>query len=96
MEIKNIERTENLTIARQQKTTEDIEAWLVNYLAKVLEIEPKKITTKTSFGRYSLDSSVTITLASDLGDWLGCEIEPTITYSYPTIESLAKHLAFLP
>jgi acyl carrier protein len=70
-----------------------IQTWLINYLSKLLEIEPSKISLTTSFDRYGLDSSATIGLTSDLGDWLGRDIDPGITYDYPTIESLAQHLA---
>ena len=32
-------------------------------------------------------------MTSELSDWLGREIDPTINYSYPTVAALAKHLA---
>lgn len=70
-----------------------IQSWLITYLSKMLEIEPSTISLTTSFDRYGLDSSATIGLTSDLGDWLGRDIDPGITYDYPTIAALTQHLA---
>ena len=66
--------------------------WSPTFLSR-LGIEPHKITTTVSFARYGLDSSAGIALTSDLSDWLGRELDPTLNYSYPTIAALAKHLA---
>ena len=74
-------------------TADQIEEWLASYLSKLLGIDPEKIGSRISFARYGLDSSASIALTSELGDWLGRELDPTINYSYPTIEALAKHLA---
>lgn len=79
--------------AARRPTAEDIEEWLASYLSKLLGIDPEKIGSRISFARYGLDSSASIALTSELGDWLGRELDPTINYSYPTIEALAKHLA---
>lgn len=79
--------------APKRPSAEDIEEWLATYLSKLLGIDPEKIGSKISFARYGLDSSASIALTSELGDWLGRELDPTINYSYPTIEALAKHLA---
>jgi len=32
-------------------------------------------------------------LSGDLEAWLGRELSPSLIYDYPTIESLARHLA---
>ncbi len=32
-------------------------------------------------------------MTGDLEDWLGCELDPTLLYDYPTIDALAWHLA---
>ena len=79
--------------AGERHTVADIEDWLVRYLSRQLGIDPQKIATTVSFARYGLDSSAGIALTSDLSDWLGREVDPTINYSYPTIAALAKHLA---
>ena len=84
---------EGVATQGRRPTAEDIEEWLASYLSKLLGIDPEKIGGRISFARYGLDSSASIALTSELGDWLGRELDPTINYSYPTIEALAKHLA---
>ena len=74
-------------------TRDEITAWLANALADLLEIKPSEISVTTSFPRYGLDSSAAIGLTDSLGEWLGRELEPTLLYDYPNIESLANHLA---
>ncbi|MTJ13946.1 acyl carrier protein [Anabaena sp. UHCC 0187] len=80
-------------IAEKQQTVTAIQAWLVSYLSQLLEIDQNEVNVTTSFDRYGLDSSATIGLTTDLGDWLGRSIDPTITYDYPSIESLSEHLS---
>jgi acyl carrier protein len=77
----------------RRKTVEDIEEWVVSYLSRLLGMPPDRISTRVSFSRYGLDSSASILMTSELSDWLGRELDPTINYSYPTIASLARHLA---
>ena len=71
----------------------EIQAWIVSYLADLLEIEPDEVNVTIPFDRYGLDSSVAIGLTGDLEDWLSRKLDPTLLYDYPTIESLANHLA---
>ena len=71
----------------------EIQAWLVSYLAELLEKDPKGIEATIPFDRYGLDSSAAVAMTCDLEDWLGREIDPTVPYDYPTIEALARYLA---
>lgn len=70
----------------------EIQDWIIDYVANLLEIDPEDIDTTIPFDRYGLDSSAAVGLTGDLEDWLGLEIDPTLLYDYPTIESLAEHL----
>ena len=83
------------SIADRASITE-IEDWTVAYIADLLEIDPEEIDTALPFDRYGLDSSAAVGLTGDLEDWLGREVDPTLLYDYPTIESLAKYLANTP
>lgn len=73
-------------------TSEQIQDWIVTYLAKLLDISEDDIETAVSFDSYGLDSSAAIGLTGDLEDWLGQEIDPTVLYDYPTIEALVGYL----
>jgi acyl carrier protein len=93
MEVQNSVSTRLQEGAVSQVSSNDIQTWIVEYLSTLLEVDPKSIKVSLSFDRYGLDSSATIALTSDLSDWLNREIDPTITYDYPTIESLSNYLS---
>jgi acyl carrier protein len=80
-------------INRSQPTTKEIQAWIAAYIADLLEIEPEEVDLQVPFDRYSLDSSVAVGLTGDLEDWLGCKLDPTLLYDYPTIAALAEYLS---
>ncbi len=73
--------------------TEEIQAWLVSYLAELLEIEPDEVDVTIPFDRYGLDSAAAMSITADLEEWSGHELEPTIMYDHDTIEALARHLS---
>jgi acyl carrier protein len=61
-------------------------------LAELLQIDPSKIEPQISFESYGLDSSSAIILSGDLQDWLGCSLDPTIFFDYPTVEAITEYL----
>lgn len=71
----------------------EIQAWIVSYLAQLLEIDPDEINTSIPFDSYGLDSATAVGMTGDLEDWLGRKIDPTLLYDYPTVESFSHHLA---
>ena len=77
---------------KQLPTQKEIQTWIVNYVAELLEVKPNKIDVTIPFDRYGLDSSAAVGLAGDLETWLDQELDPTLLYDYPTIEALTKHL----
>lgn len=104
MEIKNLQGTmptaseSNQAVLKgdankQMPTPADIQAWIVSYLAELLEIDPDEVNVTIPFDRYGLDSSAAVGMTGDLEDWLGREIDPTVLYDYPTVDALVKHLS---
>ncbi len=105
MEIQNVEVNQLPTISgnnnadakkdaqNEPPTATKIQAWLVSHLAEQLEINSNEIDVTIPFERYGLDSSAAVSLTGDLEEWLGCDLDPTLLYDYPTIEGLARHLA---
>ncbi len=74
-------------------TQREIQNWIVNYVAELLEVNPNRIDVTIPFDRYGLDSSAAVGLAGDLETWLDRgELDPTLLYDYPTIEALSQHL----
>lgn len=74
------------------RTPEAIHAWLVDYLAKLLELDPSEIDPRAPFGEYGIDSAGAAGLSGDLSDWLGVKLKESIAFDYPSIEALSSHL----
>lgn len=75
------------------KSAEAIQTWLVNNLAERIEVDPDDIDIREPFESYNLDSAQVLILASELEEWLGAELSPTLLWNYPTIEKLSQRLA---
>ena len=83
----------NLEISQKSNINQnEIQEWIISYLANLLEIKIEKIELTVPFAHYKLDSYAVVGLASDLQDWLNIELEPTLIYEYPTIEALTSYL----
>lgn len=80
-------------VRKEQSQKEEIQAWLVSYIAKLLEVKPDEVDVKVSFERYALESVDAADLTAELEAWLQQKISPTVMYNYPSIEALAEHLA---
>ncbi|MGB3642117.1 MAG: acyl carrier protein [Rivularia sp. (in: cyanobacteria)] len=91
----SVSNTDNGHVATPQEpiTAAAIQAWLVSYLAEMLEVEASEVDITFEFNDYGLDSSAAVGITGDLEEWLEQELDPTLLYDYPTIESLAQHLA---
>jgi acyl-CoA synthetase (AMP-forming)/AMP-acid ligase II/acyl carrier protein len=74
------------------RSHEDIQLWMVANLAMYLNVSPAEISTSEPFSNYGLDSSAALNLAAELSEWLGQELDPTIFWEHPSIESLAQYL----
>lgn len=87
-----VNRESDYPSLKQLPTQIEIQTWIVNYLAELLEVKPNKIDVTIPFDRYRLDSSAAVGLAGDLETWLERELDPTLLYDYPTIKALTQHL----
>ncbi len=67
--------------------------WLIARIAERTGLAPSAIDPREPFIIYGLDSAQAVSLAGDLSTWLGRDLPPTLAWDYPTIESLAEHLA---
>ncbi len=74
------------------RTAAEIELWLINYLADLLDISPDQIDPTSNFDEYGLDSALAVSLTGDLEDWLGTKINPTLLYNFTTIADLSANL----
>jgi acyl carrier protein len=71
----------------------DLQRWIINWLARELQLTPQQIDPQRPFADYGLDSVMTVALAQELGNWLGKEIEMTIAWNFPSIAAAVTYLA---
>src|SRR6202158_5506673 len=71
---------------------EVISGWMVARLSELLGIAPHEIDVREPFASYGLGSTELVSLSGELAEWLGRQLSPELTYEYPTIEILARHL----
>ena len=79
--------------AANPRSAEEIQQWLVDFLARELERSPDDIDVTVPFDDFALDSATAIGMTGELEDWLGKHVDPTLVYDYPTIEQFSKFLA---
>jgi acyl transferase domain-containing protein/acyl-CoA synthetase (AMP-forming)/AMP-acid ligase II/SAM-dependent methyltransferase/acyl carrier protein len=67
--------------------------WLVAWLGRHLKVPAQQIDVYKPWSAYGMGSLAVSTLAADLQEWLGRSLSPTLLYSAPTIDSLARVLS---
>jgi acyl transferase domain-containing protein/acyl carrier protein len=75
------------------QTSSVIQNGLVSIVAERLGFDPGDVDVRVPFTHYGIASIEGIGLINRLGEWLGQRLRPTLFWDYPTIESLAVHLA---
>jgi acyl carrier protein len=70
-----------------------IREWCVAYLSRTLDLPGGQIDPDMEFARLGLDSASSVHFIVELEEWLGLELTPELTFEYPTIAALARHLA---
>lgn len=83
----------NQELLKPTLTEEEIQTWLISHLTMYLKIPPDEIDIQESFAAYGLDSAVAVSITSELAEWIGFELEITLFWEYPNIETLAQYLA---
>jgi acyl transferase domain-containing protein/acyl-CoA synthetase (AMP-forming)/AMP-acid ligase II/acyl carrier protein len=76
-----------------RRSVEEIEGWLIAWIARDSGCEPGAVGVRESLSRLGLDSMAVTLLVGELESWLGLPLSPTIVYEHSTVEALARHLA---
>ena len=77
----------------QRERQAAIESWLVTWLARHFAVDAPRLPPDGPLTAHGLTSVFAVNLAQGLSDWLGEPVQPVITFSYPSIAALARHLA---
>lgn len=75
------------------KSTQEIERWLVEYLAKELKIPAAELPRNEPLTNLGVSSRQAVMLTGELEDWLGKPVDPALAWEHPTVSELAKALA---
>lgn len=74
-------------------SAEEIQAWLVDRVAALTEVNPDDVDVRAPLTRHGLDSVMVVVLAADLETWLNYRFRANPLDAHPTIEALARFLA---
>jgi acyl carrier protein len=75
-----------------QRSAEEVEKWLVSYIARQLKAQPEQISVEEEFVNLGLSSRQAVELTLDLEEFVGRPTDAGLVYDYPTIRSLARFL----
>jgi len=70
-----------------------IQKWLVDYVATELEVDPDEIPVDEHLVDLGLSSLQAVTMTTGLEEFVHRAIDPGLIWEYPTISTLAEHLA---
>lgn len=74
------------------KPIDDVQQWLVTYIAKLLDIAPESVDVDEEMVNLGLSSRQAITLTANLETYVAQPTDPALIWEYPTIRQLAQHL----
>ncbi|MDA1052764.1 MAG: beta-ketoacyl synthase N-terminal-like domain-containing protein [Planctomycetota bacterium] len=74
-------------------TSDSISRWIANWIAERCGADGKLPDRSSKFADVGLDSLRAAGLADDLEQWLQRRVDPTVFWSFPTIDALAEHLS---
>jgi acyl carrier protein len=73
-----------------------INAWIVQYIARLLECPANAVDCNKTFDQLGLDSMMLVVMSEDLGRWLRRDIDPTAAYDHPTIDRFTARVVEMP
>ncbi len=82
-----------LPLPPKHRTAKAIQDWLVAKICQWRKVAPQDVDVQEPLDSYGLSSMAVVSLSGELGNWLGCNISPTLVYDYPTIKTLAQYVA---
>jgi acyl carrier protein len=71
----------------------ELETWMVEKIAKALNVPWDSIDTTAPFTQHGLDSMVSSRITGELQEKLGRELDAAVFWQYPSIASLSAYLA---
>ncbi len=88
-----IKKSNDVAISGTYPSQDAIKSWLIDKIARLLEIDTQEIDSTKDFADYGLDSVAAINLSGELENYLGCRLSPTLLWDYSNIKDLSIYLA---
>ena len=74
-------------------SAQEIRDGLIDRLSRLLIVAPHELDPREPLHRFGLDSVTTVTLVTEIEEWLGYRFRANPLEEHPTIEALAAFLA---
>ncbi len=75
------------------KTSAEISSWLSSRIAYYAELSADSIDIEADISTFRLDSLLMVNITSELSDWMGVDINPTILWEMRTIAATSEWVA---
>jgi thioesterase domain-containing protein/acyl carrier protein len=77
----------------QSRSSDDIRAWIVAELGRMLNVNPSTIDTAAALDTLGVDSLSAIGITGGLSGWMECDLPATLMWDYASIDAIALGLA---
>lgn len=80
-------------VIRGPVTEQSLCDWMIGALGRIVRVDAATLGPATAFEDLGLSSLAAVTLATDLSDAFGIEVDALVTWDYPTIGEVAEAIA---
>lgn len=80
-----------VTTVHCDSSSEEIRAWIIEWMAYHLELPTEKIDPELELAEYGMDSVYTMSIIAEIEDQLGIKIDEMATWKYSTINALVEY-----
>lgn len=71
-------------------TEQAIRAWIIGAVAQIARVDAASLGPETAFEDLGVSSLAALTLATELSDRFGVDVDPLVAWDYPTIGEVAR------
>jgi acyl carrier protein len=78
---------------REPLNEETLCRWIIRAVARLARVDASTVGPATAFEDLGLSSLAGVTLAAEMSDAFGIEVDALVTWDYPTIGDVARFLS---
>jgi len=75
------------------QNAEELRLGIASLLAQALKVEAGAVSPTSTFTELGFDSLGAVRFTGELEEWLKIELDPTLLYTYNTLETISHYLA---